>query len=444
MRFRFAVVLFSLLGLVVGVTSCASATTPLPTAPGATALPSPTTTVVAPASWSVPVAAGTSCPASHAPTFGTQQWNDFLTSLATAAGLPNPAAATITGVRLEFPSGCYYLSAPLSFDFVHPLVDVKLDGAYTNDPTLAPQFIQTNAPDCATGSSIVRVQNPSSLRVELTGLTIQGSATDTPPYCGGYPGGIAIGGNAGTTGPHHVSLIGNSVHNTWGDGIYVSVVDHLLATSNVVNVSGRASMTVTAGNDITVRSNTLERAAGMAFNIETNAGLGNVDRVLAENNSASYANTAATDASRSNGGLWNASAAGRTTISDVMFRNNTSKSALQLWTSAQTSGSSTGALHRIAFVGNTTTSNAGRITAYGGDNVTISDNKIGSGPPVQLGDWTDNQPTVYLAVPPFGTTPVCGTASGNTYSDGSGATIPFRVGAEYMPGATYGYSMPAC
>ena len=447
MKYRFPSVLLtllSLLGLTVGTSSCTASSATLPAAPGATTLPATTTTLVVPASWSVPVAAGASCPATHAATFGTQIWNDYLTALATGQGLSNPASATLTGLRLEFPSGCYYLNAPLSFDFVHPLVDVEFDGAYTNNAALSPQFIQTNVPSCSTGTSILRVQNNSSQRVELTGLTIQGSAPNNPPYCGDYPGGLAIGGNNGSSGPHHVSLISNTIHNTWGDGIYVSVVDHMQALSNVVTYSGRASMTLTAGNDITVRGNTFEHAAGMAFNIETNAGLGDVSRVLAENNSASYAAAAATDASNNNGGLWNASAAGQTTISDVMFRNNTSKSSLELWTSLQTSNGYTGVIHRVAFEGNTTTSASGRITAYGGDNVTITNNQILGGPPVQLGSWTDNPPTIYLAVPPFVSPAVCGTMSGNGYADGSGGTVGFRVAEEYMPGATYGYTMPSC
>ncbi len=330
MRVRVTVVLIALLGLTLGLTSCAPPAAPLPTAPGATAMPAPTTTVVVPSSWSVPVAPGASCPTAGPPatTFSQAQWDSFLANLAVQANLANPTHATLTGLRIEFPLGCYYVDSPVYLDGNHPLVDTVIDGRYTANPANSPQFVQTTVPDCATGTSMLTVQNPASWRLQLTGLTVQGSAPATPPYCGSDPGGIAVAGPAGSTGPHDVSVVGNSIHNTWGDNLYVGIVDHLLADGNTLRVAGRQSMSVAAGHDITVTHNTFEYADGLAFTIETNEGSDNVSRVLIDSNAASYSNAAGTDAGKLNGALWNATAAVGTTVSDVMFKNNTSKSAL--------------------------------------------------------------------------------------------------------------------
>jgi hypothetical protein len=392
------------------------------------------------------VAPGTSCPTAGPPptTFGQTQWDTFLTNIATMAGLANPSQATLTGLRIEFPAGCYYVSSPVYFDRNHPLVDGVIDGQYTGDPTKSPQFVQTNLPSCATGTSMLQLQNSSTQRIQLAGLTVQGSAPAAPPYCGGGPGGISVTGVAGSTGPHDVSLVGNNVHNTWGDNVYVGIVDRLLADSNVLRVAGRQSMSVVAGHDITVTHNTFELAGGLAFSIESNEGSDNVSRVLVANNSASYSNAVGTDAGKLNGGLWNATAAVGTTVSDVMFRNNTSKSALNMWDRVGTNSTGSGAIHRIAFVSNTTTSNAGMLFLYAGDNVTVTGNQVLSGPAVALGNWTDNPVTMYIAIPPLYTTAVCGTASGNTFVDSTGTAVAMRTASHSGTTVSYGYSMPAC
>ena len=446
MRVRVIVVLIALLGVTLGLSSCSPPAAPLPTAPAATALPAPTTTVVVPASWSVPVAPGASCPTAGPPatTFGQAQWDSFLANLAVQANLANPTHATLTGLRIEFPVGCYYVDSPVYLDANHPLVDTVIDGGYTGNPANSPQFVQTTVPDCATGPSMLTVQNAASWRLQLTGLTVQGSAPATPPYCGSDPGGIAVAGPAGSTGPHDVSIVGNSIHNTWGDNLYVGIVDHLLADGNTLRVAGRQSMSVVAGHDITVTHNTLEYADGPAFTIETNEGSDNVSRVLIDSNAASYANAAGTDAGKLNGALWNATAAVGTTVSDVMFKNNTSKSALIMWERVGMSSSGAGAMHRVAFVSNTTTSNAGMVFLFAGDNITVTGNKVLSGPAVALGNWTDNPVTMYAAIPTKSPTVVCGTASGNTYVNSTGSTLPWRVASHNGTLTAFGYSMPAC
>lgn len=446
MRVRFTVVLIALLGLTLGLTSCTPTATPLPTAPAATALPAPTTTVVVPASWSVPVAPGASCPTAGPPatTFTQAQWDSFLNNLAVQANLANPTHATLTGLRIEFPLGCYYVDSSIYLDAVHPLVDTVIDGRYTGNSANAPQFVQTNVANCTADTSMLMVQNSASWRLQLAGLTLQGSASATPAYCGGNPGGISVTGVNGSTGPHDVSLVGNTVRNSWGDNIYVGVVDRLLADSNVIRVAGRDNVSIVAGHDITFTNNTFERASGVAFTVETNEGFDSVSRVLVANNSASYANAVGTDAGKLNGALWNATAAPGTSISDVMFKNNTSKSALLMWDRVNTSSSGTGAIHRLAFVSNSTTSNAGMAFLYAGDNLTVTGNQVRSGPAVALGSWTNNPVTMYVSIPPKSATAVCGTASGNTFVDGTGTAAPWRVASHNGTVTVFGYTMPAC
>ena len=77
--------------------------------------------MVVPASWSVPVAPGASCPTAGPPatTFTQAQWDTFLTNLAAQAKLANPSQATLTGLRIEFPAGCYYVNSSIYLD-CHP------------------------------------------------------------------------------------------------------------------------------------------------------------------------------------------------------------------------------------------------------------------------------------------------------------------------------------
>ena len=177
----------------------------------------------------------------------------------------------------------------------------------------------------------------------------------------------------GTTiaGPSNVSIIGNSIHSSWGDGIYIGRANHLSILLNSIVVVGRTSIVQTAGSDIEAAQNKLQYAAGGMYGIETNGGSGDtaadsVARVSVHDNVMSWANTAGSGAPQYNGVLASANANPYTSVSDVLFQNNTSQSALILEEVATASGGRVGAVHRIEINNNSTTYDAGQLEVYGG------------------------------------------------------------------------------
>ncbi len=409
----------------------AASATVLPTPPAPVVPPSTTGTLVVPASFRVAGDAATttdgaplgySCPLTHATTLAQAAWTEWLTTVARSLGEPGPGAAPISGLRIEFPPGCYYVDATVSLDQSHPFIDVVLDGTYTGQGADSPQFIQTNIPDCGTGTPMLAIQHTGSARVEIEGFTLQGSAPEPPPYCGAGGAGLQVGGLSLGSGPHDVTVQGNIIRDTWGDNLYITPVEGLDVANNLFYMAGRDSLSVIGGSDETFTGNFLINAGGYAFNIETIPNLDGVQRVLVAFNDAELA---------TKGLLWNATAFWGTTVEDVMFQSNVTSSPLIMWTGAVLGGLE----HRIAFIGNI---GRGRPSAqfqiYGGDNVTVKNNKLLKGPP-QASGYTANPPVFFFA------DGVCGSQSGNTYWSGT-AAVPFRMGMLHQNGYTWPF--PAC
>lgn len=124
--------------------------------------------------------------------------------------------------------------------------------------------------------------------------------------------------------------------------------------------------------------------------------------------------------------LWNATAFWGTTVQDVTFASNVTSSPPIMWTGAVLGGIE----HRIAFIGNIGRGRpAGQFQIYGGDNVTVTNNKLLNGPP-QASGCTANPPVFFFAEG------VCGSQSGNTYWSGA-AALPFRMGMLHQNGYTW-------
>ncbi|HEY7948735.1 MAG TPA: right-handed parallel beta-helix repeat-containing protein [Acidimicrobiales bacterium] len=409
----------------------AATATVLPTPPTPVVPPSPTTPVVVPPSFRVAgvvpdpgdgAPLGYTCPATHAATLDQLTWTEWLTSVARLLGLPGPTSAPMPGLRIEFPPGCYYLDGTVSLDDSHPFVDVVLDGTYTGQPADSPQFIQTNTPDCDTGTPMLAIQNVATARVALEGFTLQGSAPEPPPYCGAGPSGLLVGGLSLGSGPHDVTVEGNIIRDNWGDNLYVTPVEGLDVANNLFYMAGRDSISVIAGTDQTYTGNFLISPQGFGFNIETVPNLDGVARVLVAYNDAELA---------VRGLLLNATAFWGTTVQDVMFASNVTSSPLIMWTGAVLGGLE----HRLAFIGNIGRGRpAGQFQIYGGDNVTVVNNKLLNGPP-QASGYSANPP-VFFQGPG-----VCGTQSGNTYWSGT-AALPFRMGMLHQNG--YSWPFPPC
>lgn len=450
MRFRVSLLIITLLAATAAVTGCVAATgTVTPVLPDPTVAPTITSTRTVPSSWHVAPQADGSCPTAGATaTFTQVAWDDFLTSVATSLGLPSPWSATLSGIDLRFPAGCYYMDGNVTFDQKRSLTDFNIDGAYTGNTTQSPKFVQLNTPSCSTGPTMMWLTGANTLRVAMSGLTLIGSAPDDMPYCPSSPGGIKVAGASGTTGPRHITIAGNSISNVWGDALYIGIVDHLTASGNTLRHAGRHSLGQTGGNDVVIRNNHLAYAASALIDIETNPSSVNIDRVLLEGNDVSYGYTVGTGTYQNQGLLLDVLSSNATAISDVTFRNNSSVTALTLW--VQSSGSTPGLVHRLALQSNHTTGTAGGLRVVAGDNLTVTGNQVLGGPPVALwnGDrslwFTNPQPTLSVGVPAIYPTNVCGTASGNTYADGLGGTVAMPITAQAVNTATNGYSMPAC